>query len=855
MPQNSIFSGRFYGRAWGLLRYLTLVLWAVWLCASAGSTAAQAQFRAGDRILEPVESARFSATRGNLQPSARPEFDRGPVDPAMRLGRVTMVFSQTAEQQAELQALLGELQDSSSANYHRWLTPETFADRFGLSQLDVDKVVSWLQAQGLTVEQVSRSRTWVAFSGTARQVDAALRTSLRHYAARGETHFAMSREPSVPSALADVVLGFRGLHDFRLKARGIRKVSRRFTSEVSGAHFLAPDDFATIYALQPLYSGGIDGTGQTIAVVGQSAIDVSDVQTFRSLSGLPVNDPENDPQLVPVDPAPVDFVPGDVDEAYLDVEWAGAVARRATILYVYSENVLDAFFHVIDENLAPVLSISYGLCEGGTDGFSDADANILASAAQQANAQGITIVGPSGDAGAADCDHSTDPDTPVTIATQGLAVDLPAALPYVTAVGGTRFNEGSGNYWNPTNDPSTNASARSYIPETAWNDTDATGLAASGGGSSIYFPQPSWQTGNGVPVDPNSRHVPDVSFAASAEHDGYLVCSQDYDSTSDTFSPSCENGFRRVDPDPLINGSLTVFGGTSVGVPSFAGVVALINQQTNSPQGQGNINYILYPLAANFPAALHDITSGNNRVPCDQGDPLSLPPRPPSPDCPTSGPNAGFIGFDAGPGYDRVTGLGSVDAFSLVTAWTSVSSTPASKGSTAPDFQLALSPPNLTVSRGGSATAQLTVTSINGFAGSVNVSCNVAAALAGVTCSVSGGAGVGTRTVTVSASSGSFGMVGHGGPGAQGLSPEMLLFCLWIVGGGIWAVASAANGRRLRWAPAFACACLLVVFIGCKGGGDGNGDDTGVVPVTAGVSVQGTSGNITHTAQLSVTAN
>ena len=835
MPQGSSFSVSSCGRASGLLRYLTLALWAVWLCAFAGSSAAQAQFRASDRILEPVERARFSATRGNLHPSARPQFDRGPVDPAMRLGRVTMIFSRTPQQQAELQSLLGELQDSSSPNYHRWLTPEAFADRFGLTQLDVDKIVSWLQAQGLTVEQVSRSRTWVAFSGTARQVEAALRTGLRNYAVRGETHFAMSREPSVPSAFADVVLGFRGLHDFRLQARGIRKVSPRFTSEVSGDHFLAPDDFATIYGLHLLYSDGIDGTGQRLAVVGQSAIDVSDVQMFRSVSGLP----DNPPQVVLVpesltghtDPG---MVEGDIDEAYLDVEWAGAVARKATILYVYSQDVLDAFFYVIDdpndEIRAPVLSISYGLCEGGTDGFTESDAGILASAAQQANAQGITIVGPSGDSGAADCDHGG------TIAEQGLAVSLPASLPYVTAVGGTRFNEGSGNYWNPTNDPSTNASARSYIPETAWNDTDASGFAASGGGSSIYFPKPSWQSGTGVPSD-NNRHVPDISFAASADHDGYLVCSRD----ANTNLPSCVDGYRDS------SGFLTVFGGTSAGVPVFAGIVALINQATNTPQGQGNVNYILYPLAANFPDAFHDITSGTNLVPCDQGDPLAVPPRSPSPDCPTTGPNAGFIGFSANAGYDRVTGLGSVDAFSLVTAWTSVSSTLASRGSTASDFQLALSPPSLTISSGGSGTAQLTVTAINGFAGSVNLSCSVAATLIAVTCSVTSGSGAGTRTVTVSAAGGAS-IQGRGtpvGPGMWfGMSGAGLLFFAWRT----W-FTYRSNIRRPKLAPALVLGCLLAFAIGCKSGG-GNGV---VASGSGAITLQGTSGNISHTAQLAVT--
>jgi subtilase family serine protease len=820
-------SDQLSSRARRAFRFLSLAALAVCIGALAGASAAFAQFRTADRIVEPVAGARFSAIRGGVHPAARPEFEQGSVDPAMRLGRVTMFFQKTPEQQAGLETLLRELQDTSSPLYHRWLSPEEFGARFGLSPNDLDKIVAWLRTQGLAIEQVSRSRTWVAFSGTARQIEAALRTDLHRYSVRGEPHFANRTAPSVPAAFAGVVLGFRGLNDFRMKPRGVRKLRPRFTSEISGDHFLAPDDLATIYNLKPLYSSGIDGTGQTIAVVGQSAIQIADVQTFRTLSGLPANNPQIIlvPQSVTgqTDPG---MVEGDIDEAYLDVEWAGAVARNATLLYVYSENVLDAFTYVIDQNLAPVLSISYGLCEGGTDGFTQSDANILASIGQQANAGGITIVAPSGDAGAADCDFN------VAVAEQGLAVDLPGALPYATSVGGTRFNEGTGTYWSPTNN-SSNGSALSYIPEIAWNDSDSTGLAASGGGSSIYFPKPGWQTGTGVPSS-DQRHVPDIAFSASANHDGYLVCSRD----ATTSEPSCVNGFRKTNDD------LTVFGGTSAGVPVFAGIVALINQAANTPNGQGNVNYILYPLAAHFPPAFHDVTSGDNIVPC------RTTPPPASPDCPTTGPDAGFLGFTAGAGYDRVTGLGSLDAHSVVTAWTSVSSTPASKASTDPDFQLALSPPNLTVSPGGSGTSQVSVTSINGFAAAVSLSCSVPAALTGVTCSISGTGA--TRTLTVNAS-GSFGTVAPRGSGGDIQWPGTWMLYLCIPGG-MWAAARVANRRRMKWAPVFACAALLLISVGCNGG-NGNGDNGDpIVPSSTGsVTVQGASGAITHTAQLSVT--
>ncbi len=165
--------------------------------------------------------------------------------------------------------------------------------------------------------------------------------------------------------------------------------------------------------------------------------------------------------------------------------------------------------------------------------------------AQQANAQGMTWFAASGDDGAADCDDSQNP---------GLAVDLPGSVPEVTSVGGTEFVEGTGTYWSLTNNAN-GASALSYIPETTWNDSVEDGEpSASGGGASVLFSKPSWQTGRGVPSD-NARDVPDVSLNASDDHDRYLV---------------------------YTGGSLQAYGGTSVPAPSFAGLTALLNQKLGS---------------------------------------------------------------------------------------------------------------------------------------------------------------------------------------------------------------------------------------------------------------------------------
>jgi hypothetical protein len=596
-----------------------------------------------ERILEAIDNASYVELRGNVRPMFRPEKDLGPVEDSLKLENISLIFKFTESQQADLTVLLEEQQKPSSPNFHQWLTPEEFADRFGLSRKDINKVVAWLQAQGFQITQTARSRNWVSFSGTAAQAQAAFQTEIHHYLVNGQTYFANATEPSVPGALADVVLGLHGLDNYPPKPRGVfrqvkAEMSPNFTSGISGDTFVAPGDFAIIYDLNALYAGGIDGTGQSIAIVGQTDLyeGGSDITAFRAASGLPPNAPQV--ILIPgaKDPG---VVSSDIPEASLDVEWSGAVARNATIIFVNggSGGVVNAFQYAVDNNTAPVISTSYGACEAD---WGSTYLNELTQLGQEANAQGQTIVAAAGDSGAADCDSRSPSGSIVTQATKGLAVDAPASLPYVTGMGGSEFNEGPGAYWQAaTNGVDVSPSALSYIPEMVWNDTSPTlGLAAGGGGASTQFTKPAWQTGPGVPND-NARDVPDLSLNASPMHDPALFCVQG----------SCYNGFRSTDE------TLTVAGGTSVAAPSFAGIVALINQQMK--KRQGNINPTLYSMAPTSPAGFHDITTGNNIVPCEAT----------TPDCPASPPYQ--FGYSAGIGYDQASGLGSIDAFNLVTAW------------------------------------------------------------------------------------------------------------------------------------------------------------------------------------------
>ena len=309
-----------------------------------------------DRITATIDSRRSVAVRGTVPPQAQPKYDQGAVEPEFRLGNITLMLQPSAAQQAALEQLLAEQQDPASPNYHNWLTPESYAERFGASAADLDKVATWLRSQGFAVQYTARGRDFISFSGTASQVQAALHTEIHRYRVGAEAHFANPTDLSLPAAIAPMVAGVLGLHDFHPKAPR-RQVRPNYTA-TDGSHYLLPDDLATIYNLAPLYNYGYTGAGQSIVIVGQSDIDPSDIATFRSGWGLP----PTTIQMVPTGTYP-GFSSDDEIEADLDLEWAGAVARLATLIYVYSEDADYSAYYAIDNNLAPVISESFGLCE------------------------------------------------------------------------------------------------------------------------------------------------------------------------------------------------------------------------------------------------------------------------------------------------------------------------------------------------------------------------------------------------------------------------------------------------------------------------------------------------------------
>ncbi|PYX45053.1 MAG: peptidase S53, partial [Acidobacteria bacterium] len=196
------------------------------------------QVKVSNRITEAIDDRETAALRGTVHPLLQHATDQGRMDGGIQLESVSLTFKRTAAQEAAVEKLLAEQQDPKSANYHKWLTPEQYADRFGLSTADLNKVVSWLQSEGFTVNRVARGRTQVWFTGSVSQIETVFRTEMHRYIVDGENHFAHSTELAAPAALADVVLGVHGLSDFRPRAKAhVRKVSpeevkANFTSSI-----------------------------------------------------------------------------------------------------------------------------------------------------------------------------------------------------------------------------------------------------------------------------------------------------------------------------------------------------------------------------------------------------------------------------------------------------------------------------------------------------------------------------------------------------------------------------------------------------------------------------------------------
>ena len=383
-----------------------------------------------------------------------------------------------------------------------------------------------------------------------------------------------------------------------------------------------PAQFQKAYDLGPLYAGGWNGTGKTVAVIDSfgSPTAAADLATFDTAFGLPAP-----PSFTIIQPAGVvpPFNPNDptmanwAAETGLDVQYAHAMAPGAKILLVETPvaetegvtgfpEIVKAENFVIAHHLADVISQSFGATE---QTFPSTQSLLNLRSAYKAAAQAdVTVLASSGDAGATNATLSG------TSFYTHRAVGWPASDPLVTSVGGLQyFLDATGNQTQPP---------------TVWNDTSLLGsLASGGGGRSVIFARPSYQ--NSVAARTGSqRGLPDISLSA-AVNGGALVYY-----SANTLGTGVPAGFY-------------IIGGTSEASPQFAGVVAIADQVAGHDLGL--INPALYAMSASHAAGIVDITSGTNTVTFAQG-----------------GTNHTVIGFDARVGYDLSSGLGGIDAAAFV---------------------------------------------------------------------------------------------------------------------------------------------------------------------------------------------
>jgi subtilase family serine protease len=698
---------------------------------------------------------------------------------------------------------------------------------------------------------------------------------------------------------------------------------------------LAPYDFATIYNVLPLWNAGITGAGETIAIVSDSDVNPADLTNFRSLFGLPAANftrtytPGFSSSVPGIQSCAADAPAtsnGDECEAALDIQWSGAVAPGATINLVISGSTTATFGgdtsaeYIIDNNLAKIIGYSYGECELGLgtagNAFYGGSPTVKDSVGEwkQAAAQGITVIVSTGDDGSTGCDS----DQATTGAEFGLAVNGVASTPYNVAVGGTDFNDATNPtvYWNATNpSATTQASVKGYIPEITYNDTCTNSLiesliglggdietdcnqvltnsnlsflvepaGGSGGVSACTtstggvpgtcsggYAKPSWQTA--LTLADGKRDLPDFAIFAG---DGtlqnfYLYCQADLDVNNDACSLASSASGATV-AFPLIQG----VGGTSVSTEVFAGIVALLNQSTNSAQGLVNTN--LYALAgqswANCQSGgaqtgaciFNQVSSGTIAMPCNAA--LTVASGATGCTIVTNGDviaettqSNGALGYNAGAGYNLATGLGSLNVSSLVNEWN------VGSGGAA-DFVLSSAPAAITVSTaGGSGSTVLSVLAVNGFSDTVNFSSTSCTGLpAGATCSftvspVSAG-GTTTLTVTTSAAANAPPAIRPLGSGRWTVGTYASLISAFALA----IILLITRGRNRRWSTAAACVVFLlsIGIAACGGGGSsssggggsGGGGTTAVVVEPVAVTITGTSttGKVAHTTSVMLTA-
>jgi pseudomonalisin len=780
---------------------------------------------------------------------------------------VSVILSRDAAAQAAFDELLANQQNPDSPLYHQWLTPQQVGQLYGPTADDLAAVSSWLTSQGLKVDSIAPSGVIVHASGAMAVVGNAFHTSFGRFAVGGRQRLSATSEPFIPAALGSVIRSVHGLTETqyepqsRFSLRELPAAGKRpqltITNGGVTSFFITPNDFAVIYDIASVYSGGNQGAtigskAQRIAIIGESRVVASDISNFESIAGLPSVQPNV--VLAGTDPGVATGADiGFASEATLDVDRVIGTAPGAQVDLVISadsatENGVDiAVAYNIETLRDPIMTISFGSCEA-QNGASETD--FLNSEFETAASEGISTFVSADDSGVAGCDTPfvavTATETP-----QIASINVLCSSGYVTCVGGTEFNDAldPSVYWSSTNANNGYESALSYIPEGAWNESTTVNssggtvyqVAAGGGGVSAYIAKPSWQTGVGVPGD-GFRDVPDVSFTA-ADHDGYLGCFA-------AGGGSCESSSSGTE--------ISVFSGTSAAAPGMAGIAALLNTKLGA--AQGNLNPTIYKLAASTPVAFHDATVATSGVSgCLAATPSMCNNSTPG----ESSLTGGLAGYLVATGYDQATGLGSLDVANFIAAASGGST---GGGGTTGSFTLAASASTLSVTPVANTTSTstwtLTGTSVSGFVGTVALTCTVSPATAQPpTCAVSPAslsltaAGSGTATISVTSA----------GPNTSCLTNAARS----QTGGLGGAVGAALAGllllvlpiRRRRAFGGVGLVVLLGVGLGLMSGCSGssssapcsNAATAGTTAGTYTVTVTGTSGSLTATAPATLT--
>ena len=493
---------------------------------------------------------------------------------------ITLAIPLKPHDPAALESFLTDLYNTASPNFHHYLSPKEYTQRF-FDATDRAQVTDYLRSTGLTVKDPGTGSVLTA-TGSAAQVGSAFHLTLSDYRdATGKGFYANDVTPAVPLAIAALIDGVSGLDTqyqaqsaaMRAPQRIINRIQPEHASGCAGALGVAtdsgpyvPNQLAAAYRFSDLYAAGFHGEAQKIAILELTDFHDSDITTYQSCFGT----------SVPVTRVDVNggigmFPSGDELEADLDIEVIAGMAPGLVQELVYIApntfaDILHAYQQIANDNTAPIVSTSWLICEANNPAANTSGENTIF---QQMAAQGQTIFAADGDYGSTGCLQSDG--------THVISVDDPASQPYVTGVGGTNLV--------------INATTNAYTSESVWNNRPSS-FGSGGGGLSARWAKPAYQTGPGVAnvYSNGNREVPDI-----------------------TGNADCRTGYTM-----FVTGTWENICGTSGAAPLWAAATALLNQYlvANGASRLGFANPALYTLfGSTYPPGtnpFHDVVTGDN---------------------------------------------------------------------------------------------------------------------------------------------------------------------------------------------------------------------------------------------------